>query len=352
MNSPRLLTSLTASSNRRHPAATSALYSPSECPATKSGLGMRPCNTRSAAIDVVSIAGCVLAVSLSASSGPSKHIAERFSSRAASASSNTRRALSSESANSLPIPTSCEPCPGKMNASFILFFNEQSSASSRRASANLRFDPAIDVSLAEVARHPYRVPDGPRIRPAVTYNRYSVYAEERGAAVLGIVEPLLEALNRGLRQKCARLCLKRCLKLFLQHTHHRFYKTFADLQRDVAGKAVADDHVRFAGVHIATFDIADKIQRRFFQELERFLRKVVALDLFFADGEQAHPGIRYSEYNVRKERAHNRELVKVERLAFGVGSNVEYHGALSADGRHHSGKRGTVDIRKRADNQF
>ena len=79
MNLPRRCTRRTASARRSAPAATSAEYSPSECPATHAGaqVGLRAASARRAAMLVVRIAGWVLAVSVSSSSGPSKQSFDR-----------------------------------------------------------------------------------------------------------------------------------------------------------------------------------------------------------------------------------------------------------------------------------
>ena len=55
------------------------------------------------------MAGWVLAVSFSASSGPSKQSLLSGSSSARSAASNTKRAGSDASNASLPMPTFCDP---------------------------------------------------------------------------------------------------------------------------------------------------------------------------------------------------------------------------------------------------
>ncbi len=73
---PRLRTVRTASAKFRVPAATCAEYSPRLCPATKAGVVPFSRSTRSAATETVRIAGCVISVSLSFSSGPSKHSCE------------------------------------------------------------------------------------------------------------------------------------------------------------------------------------------------------------------------------------------------------------------------------------
>ena len=75
INSPRVRVSRTASAKASAPAATSALYSPRLCPATKAGegrSGRSVCSTRSAATLVVRMAGCALLVAVSVSAGPLK----------------------------------------------------------------------------------------------------------------------------------------------------------------------------------------------------------------------------------------------------------------------------------------
>ena len=73
--------------------ATSALYSPSEWPATATGrTGDRASRARSAATLVARIAGCAFAVSVSSASGPSKHSFDSEYPSASSASPKTARA--------------------------------------------------------------------------------------------------------------------------------------------------------------------------------------------------------------------------------------------------------------------
>ena len=62
------------------------------------------------------IAGCVFSVSVSRSSGPSKQMRLSGSPSAASASSNVSRQIGNASASAWPMPTFCEPCPGKRKA--------------------------------------------------------------------------------------------------------------------------------------------------------------------------------------------------------------------------------------------
>jgi hypothetical protein len=77
------------------PAAHSAEYSPSECPATKlaaSTVTPSASIARIAAIEVAINAGCAFAVRVSSSAGPSQINALSFSPSASSTSSNTATA--------------------------------------------------------------------------------------------------------------------------------------------------------------------------------------------------------------------------------------------------------------------
>src|SRR5438445_2271156 len=73
-------------------------------------------SARCAAMETARIAGCVLAVLRSSSSGPSNKSCRRPPPSAASASSRAARASGKICASAWPMPTACEPCPGKTNA--------------------------------------------------------------------------------------------------------------------------------------------------------------------------------------------------------------------------------------------
>ena len=128
MARPRVRSSRAVSPMLRLPAAASAEYSPSECPATKAA--SRPTekpasvsSTRMAASETAIRAGWAFSVSCRVSAGPSQMMPVSFSPSAASTSSNTARAAGKASASALPMPTAWEPCPGKVNAAVIAPLN-------------------------------------------------------------------------------------------------------------------------------------------------------------------------------------------------------------------------------------
>ena len=119
MAAPRAFTARNPSAKESVPAMTCALHSPREWPAASAGSTPCAASTRAAATLTAIMAGCVFSVRRKSSSGPSKHSFDSGKPRAASASAKVSAATGNRSARSRPMPTACEPCPGKRKA--ILF---------------------------------------------------------------------------------------------------------------------------------------------------------------------------------------------------------------------------------------
>ena len=83
-------------------------------------------------------------------------------------------------------------------------------------------------------------------------------AEQRRAAVLGVVDAAPEMPQRAARQQRADPHGDGARQLFAQQTLDHVDEPLADLQRDVAGEAVADDDVGLAAVDVARLDVADE----------------------------------------------------------------------------------------------
>ena len=176
----------------------------------------------------------------------------------------------------------------------------------------------------------------------------AVETDERGAAVLGVVDTLAEAPERFARQHVADARSHRRRQLLVQQPLHRFDEPFADLQRDVPGKTVADNHVGLARIHIAAFDVADKPHRRRLEELVRLARQLVALALFLAHRQQAHARRLAPERDTRVRRPHDGELDEVLRPALDGCPRVEQHRRMPP-GRDDRGERRPVDARQPAE---
>ena len=116
-------------------------------------------STRSAATLVVKMAGWAWAVRASSLSGPSKQSREIENPRAASASSKTARACGWAAASACPMPTFCEPCPGKRNARIAghHLTTAEPQASPPPSAVNSRMSPVLirpcsSASSSEIGR--------------------------------------------------------------------------------------------------------------------------------------------------------------------------------------------------------
>ena len=101
-------------------------------------------------------------------------------------------------------------------------------------------------------------------------------------------------------------------------------------------------------VNLAPLDVADEIQWRRLQQPVRLPRQLVALGLFFADGEQADAGLLDAECDARVDAAHDGELKQVLRPALDVGAGIEQHRGPAARGNGRR-KRWTIDAGNRAE---
>ena len=123
MRRPRSRTRRIPSASEITPVATRAEYWPMEWPAAKVGTsGALPAaalcssSARRKAIEAASSAGWALTVRSSSSAGPSQARRERGSPSASSAWAKTAAAAGETAASARPMPTACEPWPGKTKA--------------------------------------------------------------------------------------------------------------------------------------------------------------------------------------------------------------------------------------------
>src|SRR6202030_1010340 len=283
MYCPRLRTSCTASANFSAPAATSAEYSPKLWPATKSGVMPLSASTRYTATEQVKIAGCVLAVCFSSSSLPAKHICETENPNALSASSKTARAAGYFSASSLPMPGYCDACPGNTNAIFPISTSTLP-LSGHASERELLFDLFIDACFGQPGRDADSILHGVRVRTPVRYNAHAAHTQQRRAARFRIIDLFLQSFQRSPGKQESHLRSQRTIDRFPQQPKNLKRQPFANLQRDISHKSIANDHIHFARKKVAAFDVAHKMHRALLQSRIHFARQLVALNLFLADG--------------------------------------------------------------------
>src|SRR5262249_13822537 len=143
---------------------------------------------------------------------------------------------------------------------------------------------ATDQALVYEARgHQHAVANGFRRRPAMADDAESVESDERRPAVLRVIHPLAEPSICLSGQKVADPGAERRRQLVVQQPFDRFDEPFADLEGDVAGETVADDHVRRARVNVAPFDVPYERDWRRLEQLMSLSREIVALALLLPD---------------------------------------------------------------------
>src|SRR5262245_14615374 len=157
-----------------------------------------------------------------------------------------------------PRPTRA-PC--RLSASPVLEIETQSPAR-HRSGGDLMLDAGKEVARCEPVGQGNRVANRLGRRPAVADDREAGDAEQRRAAVLGIVDAAAEPPERPSRQQVADLAGKGPLQLVAKQRFHGLYQSLARLQYHVAGEPVADDDVRRSAVDFTTLDVADEIERR------------------------------------------------------------------------------------------
>src|SRR3974390_2024672 len=96
---------------------------------------------------------------------------------------------------------------------------------------------------------------------------HSFHAQQRSAAVLGVIDALLEVLVGGSAQQVTDLAGEGCRKRFLEHVFEDIDHSFTDLEGNIADESVANDDVGMTGVQVATLYVADKVERDELQQL-------------------------------------------------------------------------------------
>ena len=145
----------------------------------------------------------------------------------------------------------------------------------------------VDAAFREFGGDAHSILHGVRVRRSVGNDADAFHPEQWRAAIFGVIESLLEIGKGAAGKESSDLPRDRGFQRFLERGANQVGDTFGNFQCDVANEAVRDDDVHFPIVEIASFDIADEVQRQVFQQLEGFAGEVVALGLFLADGEQS-----------------------------------------------------------------
>src|ERR1700682_2533176 len=117
----------------------------------------------------------------------------------------------------------------------------------------------VDFAIGQLSRDPDSILDGVRIRTAVSDDADTLYAQQRSAAVLGIIQPLPELLKSSAREHISDLARDGGFQGIAQHLVNHVHQAFAHLQCNIADESVANDYVGLTGENIAALHISDEV---------------------------------------------------------------------------------------------
>jgi hypothetical protein len=117
----------------------------------------------------------------------------------------------------------------------------------------------VDFAIGQLSRHPNSVLDRVRIRTAVSDDADAFDAQKRSAAVLGLIQPLLEFVKSRAREHVSNFARDGGFQRIAQHLINHVYQALAHLQRNIADEPVTDDYVGFTSENIAALDISDEV---------------------------------------------------------------------------------------------
>ena len=152
---------------------------------------------------------------------------------------------------------------------------------------------------------------------------HAAHPKQRSAAVLVVVQSPTEVVESLAAQHRPHLGGDGAGKRLAQQVAEETPDALAGLERHVAHKSVADNHVRMAVEDVAAFHVADEMDWQRFEQREALAGEVVAFALFLADGEQADTGLGDFKDGPRVHLAHHGELLKVVGFAVDIGADVE-----------------------------
>src|SRR3989441_2828171 len=220
-------------------------------------------------------------------------------------SSRTRRWSARASACSSPCPRAPRSVASPDGASF----------------RELRADVLIEMTRDHLGGDSHRVHDGSRGGGPVADDGHTLHAQQRRAAILGVVEELEQLLDLGTAQHVGE-----CL---LQHSGEHAAGGLIELEDRIADETVAHHDVDLAALaparqDVAPFhapDVADP--GSLLQELVRFLDDGIPLLVLFPDVEEPDTGARPPHHVPGVHRAQVREAHELARVAVHVRPAVD-----------------------------
>ena len=176
-------------------------------------------------------------------------------------------------------------------------------------------------------------------------------AQEGCAAVLLAVHLVLEVGHAVLQQQIGQLAAQVLEEHSLEHPQQHLGDALGELEDDVAGEAVADDHVHVAVRHVTGLDIAHEADARDgLEQLMGFSEHGGTLALLGTVVGQRHAGGGAALHLVHIAAAHDGESGQHLGAALDIRAAVQQQIRLIF-GRHHGGQRRALDAPQGADDE-
>src|SRR5947208_667211 len=116
----------------------------------------------------------------------------------------------------------------------------------------LALDLPVDIAPGEFSGNTNRILDSVSVGDAVADEGDAAHSQQGRAAEFRIVEPFLEIVEGTAGEQKSELARDRSIQRFLQHHAYGLHQAFGDLQRHIAHKTVAHDHIEAASAGRST----------------------------------------------------------------------------------------------------
>ena len=215
-------------------------------------------------------------------------------------------------------------------------------------SPNRLDDAGIDLLLDELRGNTDRVLDSQGGTGTVGNDADAVDSQQGTAAVVLIVGLPTDGTEGVPGNPSAKHPEGGLSEFMLEPTEDGAGGRLGGLQDDIAGESVAENHLNGMLEEVMSFDIPSEIQGGGFQELENVLCEFTSFDILTADRHQADLGIAVAEDMLRKDRAHDRVLKKMDRAGVDIRTGIDKDADVLLGGKVR-GDAGTLDALKSAE---
>src|SRR3954468_11146977 len=124
------------------------------------------------------------------------------------------------------------------------------------------FDAGIHLSMRELGCDPDAVHDCFLIRRSVANNANTSHTQQRSPAILGVVQALLEVIERTTREQRTNLRGDSGFERFAQRRSEELCSALDALKGDIADESVTYSDIAVTVEKISPFDVANKIDSR------------------------------------------------------------------------------------------